>query len=79
METNPKMKKNKLPGNPASVGTFSNILFFIFRNQLVEYHPQVWFVGPIAKKSGDLGFETGFVVCFLLYVPLRLLEKKFIR
>ncbi|SNX86262.1 related to purine-cytosine permease [Melanopsichium pennsylvanicum] len=37
---------------------------------------QVWFSGPIAKKSGDLGFETGLVASFVLYVPLRMLEKK---
>lgn len=36
---------------------------------------QVWFSGPIAKKSGDLGFELGFVICCIIYIPLRLLEK----
>lgn len=36
---------------------------------------QTWFTGPIAKKvGGDLGFELGFVCCFILYAPLRLLE-----
>lgn len=37
---------------------------------------QVWFAGPIAKRAGDLGFETGLVASIVLYVPLRLLEKK---
>ncbi|KAK7424157.1 hypothetical protein QQZ08_008763 [Neonectria magnoliae] len=37
---------------------------------------QVWFTGPIAEKTGDIGFELAFVVSGLLYVPLRMLEKK---
>lgn len=36
---------------------------------------QAWFSGPIAKRAGDLGFELGFVLCCLLYLPLRLLER----
>jgi len=31
-------------------------------------------LGPIAKKTGDIGFELAFVVAGLVYVPLRLLE-----
>lgn len=42
---------------------------------IVPSMDQVWFTGPIAKRSGDLGFELGFAVCALLYIPLRLLEK----
>ncbi|OTB12463.1 hypothetical protein K445DRAFT_320897 [Daldinia sp. EC12] len=37
---------------------------------------QVWFEGPIAKKSGDIGFEMAFAVTAILYLPLRHLEKK---
>ncbi len=37
---------------------------------------QVWFTGPIAKRSGDLGFETGLVASVVLYVPLRCVEKR---
>lgn len=37
---------------------------------------QVWWTGPIAEKTGDIGFELAFVVSGLLYVPLRMLEKK---
>ncbi len=33
-----------------------------------------WFTGPIAKKSGDLGFEMAFVVTMLCYLPFRWLE-----
>ncbi|KAH8115904.1 hypothetical protein DFH11DRAFT_1245575 [Phellopilus nigrolimitatus] len=35
---------------------------------------QVWFVGPIARSTGDIGFEVAFVVTALLYVPLRYAE-----
>lgn len=36
---------------------------------------QVWYVGPIAEKTGDIGLELAFVVGAFLYVPLRSLEK----
>lgn len=35
---------------------------------------QIWFTGPIARKTGDIGFEVAFVVSGMLYVPLRWLE-----
>ncbi|KAK5636222.1 hypothetical protein RRF57_011934 [Xylaria bambusicola] len=37
---------------------------------------QVWFTGPIAKITGDIGFELAFVTTAILYLPLRALEKK---
>ncbi|KAI0863489.1 permease for cytosine/purines, uracil, thiamine, allantoin-domain-containing protein [Xylaria cubensis] len=37
---------------------------------------QVWFTGPIAKKTGDIGFELAFVTTAVLYLPLRALEKR---
>ncbi|KAI1656018.1 permease for cytosine/purines, uracil, thiamine, allantoin-domain-containing protein [Daldinia decipiens] len=37
---------------------------------------QVWFEGPIAKKSGDIGFEMAFAITAILYLPLRYLEKR---
>ena len=37
---------------------------------------QVWYTGPIARKTGDIGFEVAMVVTALLYVPLRHLEKR---
>jgi len=40
---------------------------------------QVWYVGPIAKKTGDLGFELAFIAGFLVYPPLRWLEKRLFR
>ncbi|KAK3685508.1 permease for cytosine/purines, uracil, thiamine, allantoin-domain-containing protein [Podospora appendiculata] len=39
---------------------------------------QVWFVGPIAQVSGDIGFELAFVVTALLYLPLRYVEKRLV-
>lgn len=36
---------------------------------------QVWYTGPIARKTGDIGFEVAMVVTTLIYVPLRHLEK----
>ncbi|EPQ53521.1 NCS cytosine-purine permease [Gloeophyllum trabeum ATCC 11539] len=35
---------------------------------------QVWFVGPIAEKTGDIGFEVAFAVTGLLYIPFRWIE-----
>ncbi|KAI2472351.1 permease for cytosine/purines, uracil, thiamine, allantoin-domain-containing protein [Annulohypoxylon bovei var. microspora] len=35
-----------------------------------------WYTGPIAEKTGDLGFEFAVVVAFLAYVPIRSLEIK---
>lgn len=35
---------------------------------------QVWFVGPVAKTTGDIGFEVAVVAAGLLYVAARALE-----
>ncbi|KAI0479011.1 cytosine-purine permease [Xylariaceae sp. FL0804] len=35
---------------------------------------EVWFVGPIARTTGDIGFEMAFFVTALLYLPFRWLE-----
>lgn len=45
---------------------------------LIPSISQTWFEGPIARKTGDLGFELGFVCCAILYAPLRLLEKRLV-
>ncbi|KAI0441541.1 NCS1 nucleoside transporter [Xylaria telfairii] len=37
---------------------------------------EVWFVGPIAKTTGDIGFELAFFGTALFYLPLRWLEIK---
>lgn len=35
---------------------------------------EVWYTGPIAKTTGDIGFELAFVVTALFYFPFRWLE-----
>lgn len=37
---------------------------------------QVWYTGPIAETTGDIGFEVALVLAGLLYIPLRWLELK---
>jgi purine-cytosine permease-like protein len=37
---------------------------------------QVWYTGPIARTTGDIGFEMAVAVTTLLYFPLRHLEKR---
>ncbi|KZT10370.1 NCS cytosine-purine permease [Laetiporus sulphureus 93-53] len=44
---------------------------------IVPSMDQVWFVGPIAQRTGDIGFEMAFTVTGLCYVPLRYLELRF--
>ena len=41
---------------------------------VVSCMDQVWFVGPIAKSTGDIGFEVAFALSAILYVPFRTLE-----
>ncbi|KII95691.1 hypothetical protein PLICRDRAFT_96749 [Plicaturopsis crispa FD-325 SS-3] len=38
---------------------------------------QIWYTGPIAKRTGDIGFEVAFFASGILYVPLRMLEIHF--
>lgn len=38
---------------------------------------QIWWTGPIAKTTGDIGFEIAFVLSGLLYVPLRYVERRY--
>ncbi|KAI0870545.1 permease for cytosine/purines, uracil, thiamine, allantoin-domain-containing protein [Hypoxylon argillaceum] len=37
---------------------------------------QVWYTGPLAATTGDIGFEVAFVLSAILYVPIRWLELK---
>ncbi|KAF9078358.1 permease for cytosine/purines, uracil, thiamine, allantoin-domain-containing protein [Rhodocollybia butyracea] len=37
---------------------------------------QIWFTGPIAEKTGDIGFEMAFAVTSVLYLPFRALEMR---
>ena len=38
---------------------------------------QVWYTGPLAAKTGDIGFEVALVLAPILYVPLRWIELKY--
>jgi purine-cytosine permease-like protein len=35
---------------------------------------QIWYTGPIAETTGDIGFEVAFVLSAVLYAPFRTLE-----
>ncbi|KAI0474910.1 NCS1 nucleoside transporter [Xylariaceae sp. FL0804] len=50
----------------ASAGSFALV---------VPSMAQAWFTGPIARRTGDLGFEMALVVTAALYAPLRALER----
>ncbi len=52
----------------ASIGCFGIV---------VPSMEQTWFVGPIGKRTGDIGFEVAFFLAGLLYYPLRKLEIKY--
>ncbi|EFI27075.1 cytosine-purine permease [Coprinopsis cinerea okayama7 len=38
---------------------------------------QTWYTGPIAKMTGDIGFEIAIVLTGMLYFPFRSVEKRF--
>ncbi|EPQ26420.1 uncharacterized protein PFL1_06068 [Pseudozyma flocculosa PF-1] len=62
-----------LPTGASAVGACALSLALV-----VPCIDQVWFVGPIAEKVGDLGFEVGLVLAAILYPPLRLVEKRLV-
>ncbi|KAI9510186.1 permease for cytosine/purines, uracil, thiamine, allantoin-domain-containing protein [Russula earlei] len=62
---------SNLPLGVAALG--ASVLGFAL---VIPSMSQVWFTGPIARKTGDIGFEVAFVVTALLYIPLRSLEKR---
>lgn len=63
---------SRLPIGAAALA--SGILCF---GLVVPCMAQVWWTGPIAKTTGDIGFEVAFVLSSLFYIPLRYLEKKY--
>ncbi|GJE93171.1 NCS cytosine-purine permease [Phanerochaete sordida] len=62
----------KLPTGLAALGACALACALI-----VPSMDQVWFVGPIAQKTGDIGFELAFAATAVFYVPLRHLELRF--
>lgn len=63
---------SKLPTGLAALGAC--VLAF---GLVVPSMEQVWFVGPFAKTTGDIGFEVAFFATAIFYVPLRYIELKF--
>ncbi|ROT37773.1 purine-cytosine permease FCY21 [Sodiomyces alkalinus F11] len=61
----------RLPTGLAALG--AAVLSF---GLIVPCMSQAWFVGPIAKTTGDIGFEVAFILSALLYLPLRWVEKR---
>lgn len=61
---------SQLPLGTAALGAC--ILSFAL---VVPSMSQVWYTGPIARKTGDIGFEMAATVTALLYIPLRSFEK----
>jgi len=43
---------------------------------VVPFMDQAWFTGPLGKHVGDLGFELGLAVTFVLYCVLRPIEQR---
>ncbi|GAW16422.1 hypothetical protein ANO14919_058490 [Xylariales sp. No.14919] len=62
---------SRLPWGAAALA--ASVLSFAL---VVPSVDQAWFTGPIAKISGDIGFELAFVTTMVLYLPFRALEKK---
>lgn len=58
-----------LPSGIAAMG--AGVLSFAL---VVPCMKQTWFVGPIAEKTGDIGFLVALGVCTCLYLPFRALE-----
>jgi NCS1 nucleoside transporter family len=62
---------SKLPPGLAAFG--AGVLCFAL---VIPGMSQIWFEGPIARKTGDIGLEIAIVLSALLYVPLRFWERK---
>lgn len=63
---------SKLPWGLAAIGSMALCFPLV-----VPCMAQVWWTGPIAKTTGDIGFEVAFLLTSLFYVPLRKLEIRF--
>lgn len=61
----------KLPPGVAAIGAAVLSLGLV-----VPLMDQAWFTGPLARHVGDLGFEVGLVLSFVLYTLLRPLERR---
>ncbi|TDZ28873.1 Purine-cytosine permease fcyB [Colletotrichum spinosum] len=62
---------SQLPWGVAAIG--ASVLSF---GLVVPCISQVWFTGPIAATTGDIGFEIAFFLSAALYLPLRYAERR---
>lgn len=63
---------SKLPTGIAAIGAMALLMGLV-----VPCMSQVWFMGPLAVTTGDIGFEVALVLSGLLYLPLRFIELKY--
>ena len=61
---------SQLPLGGAALGAS-----FLSLSLVIPSIDQVWYTGPIAQKTGDLGLEFALIITAVLYIPLRHLEK----
>ena len=62
---------SKLPTGLAAIGAC-----LVAVGVLIPAMEQVWWTGPIGRKTGDLGFELAFFVTALVYPVTRMIELK---
>ncbi|KAG4433491.1 hypothetical protein IFR05_011029 [Cadophora sp. M221] len=63
--------RKELPTGLAALG--AAVLSF---GLVIPCMSQVWYTGPLAEITGDIGFEVALVLSAILYVPMRMLEIK---
>lgn len=63
----PKLLPTGLAAVAAAIFTFGPV---------VPCMDQVWYVGPIAEKTGDIGFEMAFAASAIFYFVFRWIEIK---
>jgi len=61
---------SQLPLGAAALGACTSSIALVIPSM-----DQGWYTGPIAIKTGDIGFEMAASVTALLYIPLRHLER----
>ncbi|KAI4958840.1 hypothetical protein J4E86_004448 [Alternaria arbusti] len=62
---------SKLPPGLAAIGAF--LLSF---GLIIPCMGQIWWTGPIAETTGDIGLEVAVVLAAVLYVPFRVAERR---
>jgi purine-cytosine permease-like protein len=64
-------RPNKLP-----TGISAILAAGLSMGLVVPSASQVWYTGPLAETTGDIGFEVALVLSSLLYIPIRWIELK---